>query len=134
MVRRGEGRRDGRGDLSVFVKGGVALVVKLLVLGGNNGDRLELDVGCHAHVVLAVLNGAFEGGREGFRRVAVADAADAELLGDGVRDPHRHCVEASVLLGVGVDFRFGDGDISVLLGDGEGEGDLGWEGVGVHLG
>ena len=112
----------------MFVEGGVALVVKLLVLGGVDGDRLELDVRCHAHVVLAVLDDAVEGGREGFRRVAVADAADAELLGVGARDPHRG-VETSVLLGVGVDFRVGDGDIGVLLGDGESEGDLGWGGV-----
>ena len=94
----------------MFVKGGVALVVTLLVHRGDDGDRLELDVGCHAHVVLAVLDGAVEGGRESFRRVTVADAADAELLGVGARDPHRG-VEARVLLGVGVDFRVGDGDV-----------------------
>ena len=88
-------------------------------------------------------------GRRGFRVVAggmfyraegvvglsnvVADAADAEFFGVGAGDPHRG-VEPRVLLGVGVDFRLGDGDIGVLLGDGEHEGDLERSGVSVHLG
>ena len=66
---------------------------------------------------------ALEGGGEGFRRVAVASAADAELLGVGAGDPHCS-VEPRVLLGVGVDFRFGDRDVGVLPEDDEGEGEL----------
>ena len=120
-------------DLSLFVEGGVAVVVELLVLGGDDRDGLELDVRGHAHVVLAVLDGAFQGGRKGLRRVAVVDAADAELFGVGAGDPHRG-VEPRVLLGVGVDFRLGDGDVCVLLGDGEHEGDLGNGGESEHLG
>ena len=123
----------GQLDLSLFVEGGLAVLAEFLVLGGDNRDGLELHVGGHAHVVLAVLDGAVQGGRERLRRVAVADAADAELFGVGAGDPH--CgVEPRVLLGVGVDFRLGDGDVRVLLGDGEHEGDLGKGGVGGHLG
>ena len=127
------GKGGGIFDLSLFVKDGLAVRVELLVLGGDDRDGLELDVGGHAHVVLAVLDGAVQGSRERLRCVAVADAADAELFGVGARDPHRG-VEPRVLLGVGVDFRLGDGNVCVLLGDGEHEGDLGKGGVGGHLG
>ena len=120
-------------NLSLFVEGGVAVLVKLLVLGGDDRDRLELHVGRHPNVVLAVHDGAVQGGRERFRRVTVADAANAEFLGVGAGDPHRG-VEAGVLLCVGVDFRLGDGDLGVLLGDGESEGDLRERGVCGHLG
>ena len=110
--------------LERFVDHWVAIAVFFLDVGMTDGDALELDVGLHVRVVLAVGEGDLEVGCECGNRVLVPDAPEAEIDEERAADPVGEVV-AGELIGVWVDFGLGHGDVVMRRRDGEAEGHRG---------